>query len=119
MADSEHLRRRSVRLSNELSDNPCLGPFFMSIPSLTSEQVNQVSALVAEYITVQRAKYLLRARPLSAKQRRAMATFFSPELLDSARLLVMDGERVVNPEFYPMLRSLGFNNLRISPRWEP
>jgi hypothetical protein len=88
-----------------------LRAFFMAIPNLTSEQVGQVSALVAEYITVQRAKYLPRALPLSAKQKRAMAAFFSPELLDSSRLLVMDGERVVNPDFYPMLRSLGFNSL--------
>jgi hypothetical protein len=26
-------------------------------------------------------------------------------------LVVLDGERVANPEFYPMLRSLGFENL--------
>jgi hypothetical protein len=40
-----------------------------------------------------------------------MAEFFSPQLLDSARLLVLKGERVANPDFYPMLRSLGLNNL--------
>ena len=37
--------------------------------------------------------------------------FFSPQLLDVTRLLVLQGERVANPDFYPMLRSLGFNNL--------
>src|SRR5882724_7111501 len=31
--------------------------------------------------------------------------------LDGTRLLVLQGERVANPDFYPMLRSLGFNNL--------
>jgi hypothetical protein len=30
---------------------------------------------------------------------------------DDARLLVLSGERVANPDFYPMLRSLGFDNL--------
>jgi len=40
-----------------------------------------------------------------------MAGFFSAQLLDSARIVVLQGERVANPEFYPMLRSLGFNNL--------
>ena len=40
-----------------------------------------------------------------------MTGFFSPELLDDARLLVLSGERVINPDFYPMLKSLGFDNL--------
>ena len=37
--------------------------------------------------------------------------FFSPQLLEGTRLLVLQGERVANPDFYPMLRSLGFSNL--------
>jgi hypothetical protein len=37
--------------------------------------------------------------------------FFSPQILESTRLLVLHDERIANPEFYPMLRSLGFNNL--------
>ncbi len=40
-----------------------------------------------------------------------MDGFFSPQLLDGTRLLVLQGERVANPDFYPMLRSLDFNNL--------
>jgi hypothetical protein len=40
-----------------------------------------------------------------------MDGFFSPQLLDGTRLLVLQGERVANPDFYPILRSLGFNNL--------
>jgi len=35
----------------------------------------------------------------------------SPQLLDGTRLIVLQGKRVANPDFYPMLRSLGFNNL--------
>lgn len=33
------------------------------------------------------------------------------EVLDNVRVLVLQGERVPNPDFYPMLRGLGFNNL--------
>jgi hypothetical protein len=33
------------------------------------------------------------------------------QLLDSTSLLVLRGGRVVNPDFYPMLRGLGFKNL--------
>jgi len=80
-------------------------------PRLTSEQIPQVSGLVAQYIATQRERYASRAVPLSAQQRAAMGGFFSPQLLDGTRLLVLQGERVANPDFYPMLRSLGFNNL--------
>jgi hypothetical protein len=40
-----------------------------------------------------------------------VAAFFAPELLGNVRLLVLRDERVPNPEFYPMLRNLGFENL--------
>ena len=83
----------------------------MATSQLTPEQVVQVSLLVAQYIAVQREKYGLRAVPLSAQQKNALAGFFLPEVLDGTRLLVLRGERVANPDFYPMLRSLGFNNL--------
>jgi hypothetical protein len=83
----------------------------MAIPQLTPEQIAQVSGLVFQYITGRRQKYSSRAIPLSAQQKAAMTGFFSPQLLDSTRLLVLHGERVSNPEFYPMLRGLGFANL--------
>ena len=83
----------------------------MATPRLTPDQIAQVSGLVAQYITAQREKYAPRAAPLSDRQRAAMNGFFSPQLLENTRVLVLQGERVVNPDFYPMLRSLGFNNL--------
>jgi hypothetical protein len=83
----------------------------MMVPQLTPEQITQVSGLVSQYITTQRERYAPRAIQLSAHQRAAMNGFFSPQLLDGTRLLVLRGERVSNPEFYPMLRGLGFKNL--------
>jgi hypothetical protein len=80
-------------------------------PQLTPEQIAQVSGLVSQYISTQREKYAPRAISLSARQKAAMNGFFSPHLLEGTRLLVLRGERVANPDFYPMLRSLGFNNL--------
>src|ERR1700720_2909507 len=62
-------------------------------------------------LTPQREKYAPRAIPLSAQQKKALAGFFLPEVLDGTRLLVLQGERVANPDFYPMLRSLGFKSL--------
>lgn len=82
----------------------------MATPKLTPDQVAQVSELVAEYISAQRKKYA-RAVPLSAQQRAPLEPFFAQEVLDRVRVLVLHGERVPNPEFYPMLRGLGFKNL--------
>jgi hypothetical protein len=83
----------------------------MATPRLTSDQIAQVSGLVSQYISTQREKYAPRAIPLSAQQKAAMNGWFSPQVLDRTRLLVLQGERVANPDFYPMLRSLGLNNL--------
>jgi len=83
----------------------------MTAPQLTPEQIAQVAGLVTQYISSQREKYASRAISLSPQQKTAMAGFFSRQILDSTRLLVLQGERVANPDFYPMLRSLGFNNL--------
>jgi hypothetical protein len=78
---------------------------------LTPEQVTQVSAFVAQYIAGQRERFSPQAIPLAAAQRTAMAGFFLPGVLDAVRLLVLDGIRVENPPFYPMLAGLGFSNL--------
>jgi hypothetical protein len=83
----------------------------MATPQLTPDQIAQVKGLVAQYIAAQREGYGPRAIPLSVQQKAAMKGFFSPQLLDSTRLLVLQGERVANPDFYRMLRSLGFNSL--------
>jgi hypothetical protein len=84
-------------------------------PRLNPEQIAQVSGLVAQYIATQREMYAFRALQSSVQQRAAMDGFFSSQLLDGTRLLVLQGERVANPDFYPMLRSLGFNNLPDQP----
>lgn len=83
----------------------------MATPKLNPDQIAQVSGLVCRYITEQRAKYAPRAVSLSAQQRAPLEPFFSREVLDNVRVLVLEGERVPNPEFYPMLQGLGFRNL--------
>ena len=83
----------------------------MPVPRLTHEQIAQVSGLLAQYIRSQQVRHAARAMPLSREQKGAMAGFFLPQLIDDTRLLVLRGERVANPEFYPMLRDLGFDNL--------
>ena len=80
-------------------------------PRLTPDQVAYVSGLVAQYISTQRDGYGSQAIPLSAQQKANMDGFFSSQLLESTRVIVLQGERVANPDFYPMLKSLGFKNL--------
>ena len=83
----------------------------MATPKLTPDQIAHVSELVAGYISGQRRKFAPRAAPLCLQQRAPLEPFFAREILDSVRVLVLVGERVPNPEFYPMLRGLGFKNL--------
>jgi len=80
-------------------------------PRLTPDQIAKVSGFVSQYISTQQENYAPRAIPLSAEQKAALKGFFSSEILDGTRLLVLRGERVANPDFYPMLKSMGFNNL--------
>jgi hypothetical protein len=46
--------------------------------------------------------------PLAAHQRSAVQPFFPPSALDSTRVVVLAGERVGNPSFYPALQRMGF-----------
>jgi hypothetical protein len=83
----------------------------MAAPQLTPDQIAQVSGLLSKYIVTQNERYGGHAVPLSAAHRAAMAGFFPPLLLRSARVLVLQGERVADPDFYPALKKLGFRNL--------
>jgi hypothetical protein len=83
----------------------------MATPQLNESQIAQVCGLVAQYIEHQRGRFAPRAVPLSTQQHAAMSDFFTQALLASTRLLVLRRERVANPDFYPMLRNLGFDNL--------
>ena len=89
----------------------------MAASQLTPNHVAQVSELVAGYISAQRKKYAPRAVALSAQQRSLLEPFFAPEVLDNVRVLVLVGERVSNPEFYPMPRGLGLRTCLINLSW--
>ena len=82
----------------------------MAAPHLMPEQVAQLARWVAEYITVQRARYAPDAMRLTPAQWAAMEGFFSPDILN-VRLLTLQGERIQNPPFYPQLQAIGFRNL--------
>jgi hypothetical protein len=83
----------------------------MGSSQLTLQQIVQISGFVSQYITAQRDKFLGRCVPLTREQRVAMDGFFSSHLLDGVRVIKLDGFRVANPSFYPMLVEMGFTNL--------
>ena len=83
----------------------------MPPPILSSEQISQVSAPVAEYVASQRDRFHNRATNLSPAQESTLAGFFHSDLLEATRILVLETERIANPPFYPALRSMGFTDL--------
>jgi len=83
----------------------------MTIPQLSAGQIQEVSILVANYIQAQRANFTAQAIPLPDELRPQVSPFFRPDVLNATRVVVLENERVGNPEFYPMLQALGFTNL--------
>jgi hypothetical protein len=71
-----------------------------------------VPGFVARYIKVQRKKFYPQALPLVEAQKAALAAFFLPELLDAARVLVLEGVRLKNPLFYRLAVGMGISGLR-------
>ena len=85
----------------------------MAALRLTPDQIKQVSGLVAQHVTAQRERYAPRGLVLSSQQKVAMTGFFSPRLLNTARLVVLQRERLQDPDCYPILKTMGFDNLPI------
>ena len=83
----------------------------MATPQLSPEQIDQVSQSVAEYIASQRDRFLSRAAKLSDAQKAAIAGFFRADLLETTQTVVLEKERIGNPDFYAMLQGMGFTNL--------
>ena len=74
----------------------------MTDPSVSPEQLAQLSADVAQYITDQRERYRPAAIPLSLEQMTAMAGHFSPELLAEVRVMSLKSEQLETPTFFLM-----------------
>jgi hypothetical protein len=80
-------------------------------PQLTPDQIAQVSVPVSQYISTQREKYATRAIPLSAQQKAAMNGWVLAASSGWYATPRAARRACCQPDFYPMLRSLGFNNL--------
>jgi hypothetical protein len=83
----------------------------MAVPQLTAAQVQEISGLVANYIRAQRLAFVARSMNLLAALRVQINPLFRVDVLNATRVVVLENERVANPDFYPMLQELGFTNL--------
>src|SRR3954453_17469574 len=83
----------------------------MDLSKISPGMIGQVAGMVADYINSSRKKYGANAAPLTPEQHTAMKPFFSPEILDQTKLLVLKGERIQDPGFYTMARMMGFKDL--------
>jgi len=83
----------------------------MDLSNLPPAMIAQLANMVEDYVTSSRKKYAPQAIPLTDAQRSAMQPFFSPAVLDSARLCVLRGTRVSNPSMYTMAKMMGIRNL--------
>jgi hypothetical protein len=80
----------------------------MSLPKLRDAEIAWAIQQVTEYIEQQRQTYSGKSVPLDLHQKSAMRPFFPASALDSTRVVVLGGERVTNPPFYPELQWMGF-----------
>ena len=78
---------------------------------VTEERVREAIARVAAYFRDRRDAYFPSAAPLAGEQRALMAPYFSADLLDRVRTLLLEGARIPNPPFYDEYRAMGFVNL--------
>jgi hypothetical protein len=83
----------------------------MDMPQLTAAQIQEISALVANYIREQRGYFAGRVVNLLAALKLPLVPFFRPDVLNTTRVVELQNERVANPNFYPMLENLGFTDL--------
>ena len=81
----------------------------MPMLNLSVVQVQLVVQQVAAYIGHQRQTYRPGAAPLSLSRKTIMRPLFPEPAVDSARLVVLSGQRVSNPPFYPTLVEMGFD----------
>lgn len=80
----------------------------MPLPTLSADQVEWVAQQVVGYIGQQCQTYRPGAAPLTVSQKTVMRPFFPDSALNSARLVVLAGQRVNNPRFYGELIQMGF-----------
>jgi hypothetical protein len=79
--------------------------------ALNGLNVTDAGGRVAAYLREQRERLMALGVALNGDQKQAMAPYFSRELLEQARVVMLDRQHVPNPPFYAEARALGLTNL--------
>jgi hypothetical protein len=87
-------------------------------PQITAEQVAQGIRWIAGYLRQQRDTYLPRARALDSQIRTRVAPYFPAPLLETVRIVELDGDRLALPNFFAEARGLGFDSLPDIPHMD-
>jgi hypothetical protein len=83
----------------------------MALPRLTEAEIKTLIEQAGRYAEGQRQRFLARAKPLDPSQNEAMRPFFSSQVLEDARMAVLENEALHNPSFIAELRARGFESL--------
>ena len=83
----------------------------VAVGELAERRIQDAVARVADYLNDQRERFFPESTPLSKKQRRIAARFFSPALLDDVRIVELTHRRLEKPPFYAEAKARGFSNL--------
>jgi hypothetical protein len=78
---------------------------------MAERRIQDAVTRVADYLNDQRERFFPESTPLSKKQRRIAARFFSPALLDDVRIVELTHRRLEKPPFYAEAKARGFSNL--------
>jgi hypothetical protein len=74
---------------------------------LPDDQIAQLAAWVADYISEQRSAFIKKANSISATQKSTLKPFFPADVLDNVRVI---RGRAGEPSFYRQLRAMGIRN---------
>jgi hypothetical protein len=83
----------------------------MALPQLSEEEIQGLIEQAVEFTNGQYQRFVSRSQPLTEPQRTAVDGFFSDEVMREARVIVLENETVLNPEFVTELRGRGFEFL--------
>ena len=83
----------------------------MDLTKLPPGVIAQIAGQVEDYILNSRKRYAVQAVPLTANQLMTMEPFFPAALLSSVRACRLQGQRVLDPPFYTMLKIMGIRQL--------
>jgi hypothetical protein len=86
-----------------VAETACKGP--------DRQLILETTARMGDYLRQQRNRYFPAGKPLPGRHKTTLRNFFSPGLLERARVVELDGARIPAPTFYSELKARGVAKL--------